>query len=170
MVPMLMTKGWRRVRLAAFDHLQRHDRLGGHGDGIHAFVRRGTVGHLAVDDDVKAVAVRVVDARRVADLPGLQIMHAVIRGASRLHHLCRGVQAKNRRRLGIFHHTFRHHQLRAPIAFERGRHRLLGRLKQKLHAALHLIAVLREQLCHTQRAGHMHIMSAGMHHAGFCER
>lgn len=97
-------------------------------------------------------------------MPGLQIVYAVIRGAGR-HHLRRRVQAENGRRFRIFHHALRHHQLRAPVAFEGRGHRLLCGLEDEFNAAFDQISVFGQQFRHAKRASRVDIVSAGVHDA-----
>ena len=97
-------QGLTGVGLAALDQLQGHHGFCCNSDGIDPFVRCRAVSHFAVDGDVKAVAVGVIDAGRVADLAGLQVVDTIVSGTRRLDYR-RGVQAKDGSRFGILQHT-----------------------------------------------------------------
>ena len=134
------------VGTAAHNLLGGHDDVGGHQHGVEIHFGHGPVATLAFDRQVDFIGAGHVAAGAQADFTGRQVREYVL--------------PKDVAHGRIFQHALFYHQRRAA-----GQTFLAG-LKHELHAAFELAFQLIEDASHTQQRGRVHIVAAGVHHAG----
>ena len=134
-----------RVHIARDDGLHHRDELGRDDDGVDAHLRRGGVGALAVDGDLKIARLRHEIVPAHADLA--------------LRHGRPQVQAVDAVHLRVFERAVVDHAPRAGPA-------LFAGLEQQNNITMNMGAIFGDPARKQQKNGHMPVVAAAVHVAG----